>query len=131
MVTLHYRLWRRLIIVPAMIENSGRKVNLDMVLDTGCASTLVVPRIFDDLDVEISDIGRKTTIHSALGSEEGRLFRVKRFEIFGRSFVNQILDCHALPEYFQIDGLIGMDVLNQFSFKVDPRKKLITTDIVY
>lgn len=131
MVSLHYRLRQNLILVPAVIESDTKRLVLSMVLDTGCCSTLIVPRVFDELQIKAADIGRKTTIHSAIGAEEGRLFRVKQFEIFGRRFVGQILDCHALPEYFQIDGLIGMDVMSKFCFKIDPRKKLISTDIVY
>jgi hypothetical protein len=44
------------------------------------------------------------------------------------TFVNHTLDCHKLPDTFEIDGLIGMDILSMFKFTVDPFKKTISVN---
>ncbi len=127
MVSIHYRSHGDLIIVPACVENARVFRQLIMLLDTGCSNTIVRPQIFEALSVSADQMGKRTTIQTALHKEHGQLFRVTKFEFLDRSFINQELDCHELPDNLEIDGLIGMDILSKYKFTIDPRKKTIST----
>ena len=100
-------------------------MDLKMIFDTGCSHTIVVPRVLDLLSIPLDKLGPSTSIQTANSKESGQLFRVKEFQVLGRKFLNQTLDCHKLPDYFQIDGLLGMDILSQFITTIDPFKKVI------
>ena len=51
---IHYESAKDLIIVPAFIESKTHTMELRMVFDTGCANTIVTPKVLGDCP-EIAD----------------------------------------------------------------------------
>ena len=128
MVVVHYSYKNSLIVIPAFIETQTRFADLAMLLDTGCSHTIISPAVLKMLNIPMEKLHYNSVVRTAITKEYGRLLKVKSFKIFGRTFVNHTVDCHSLPSGFNIDGLIGMDILSKMRFAVDPFKKTITVE---
>ena len=100
----------------------GRQATLRLVLDSGSALTIISPGILDDLGYGARDGERITRVQSAVGVERGYTIRVKKFRALGFAFPEFLINAFDLPEYGDIDGLLGWDFLQRFNFEVRPRE---------
>ncbi|HWU90995.1 MAG TPA: aspartyl protease family protein [Kofleriaceae bacterium] len=89
-----------------------------LALDTAATKTLVIPDVLDDLGYAARDGVGITVIRTANHDPEpGYLLRVQRFFALGFGFSNFEIHAHDLPDY-GIDGLLGMNFLENFDFAV-------------
>lgn len=98
------------------------EARLRMVLDTGAGMTIIAPAVLQSLGYGPHHRESRTVIRSAVGEERGYTVRVKHFRCLGFDFINTLIHEHALPEGWQIDGLLGWDILQRFDFDVRPQE---------
>ena len=116
-----------LIVVSAQLWGPLGFKDLDLVLDTGAAVTLIIPDVLDDLGYSPRDSIRRTVIRSPLGDEPGYLLRVARFEALGFSLAEVPIHAHSLAEGDQFHGLLGLDFLRRFRLTIDFDAGIIET----
>lgn len=108
-----------LIVVTGLIwgpRGDCREVTL--AVDTGSSVTLVVPEVTDALGYSARDGETITVIRSAIGSEQGYLMRVAKFEALGFELPDFRVHVHDLPDGFGIEGLLGLSFLRKFDYDV-------------
>jgi predicted aspartyl protease len=107
-----------IIIIWARLEGPNGFRDLKLALDTGAAMTLVLPEILDGVGYSARDGDKITRISTANEApEQGYTLRVRHFQALGFGFSDFRVHVHDLPDY-GVDGLLGMDFLEQFDFEV-------------
>ena len=124
MADFTYRLDKRLIIVPAFIRGKLNGYDIDLFLDTGASLTIIDPALAKALGYKESDHTGGSTVQSPVGKEKGFRLKLNAFECLGKTIENFEVACHALGLQ-HIDGLLGMNFLEQFDFCIYPQKAVI------
>ena len=111
------------IIVPVIVRNNGRKETIRLMLDTGCSITQLHPDVIRRLKARkirngiatISD-GRKikTTIS-----------KIDSIQVGPHAKSNFIVSTNSIKSKNGIDGLLGMNFLENHQFTIDKNKKVI------
>ncbi len=130
MKTVRVRRAHGLIVVAAHLFGPLGVRKLDLAVDTGATETLILPEIIHGLGYSPRDGERVTKIRSAIGEEPGYLIRVSRFRTLGHEFPDQLVHAHDLPDGFGIDGLLGLNILDQFNCELRPRDGVIRVERV-
>ncbi len=108
-----------LIVVTAWLwGRQGDPLEVEVALDTAASETIIIPEITDALGYSARDGDARTMIRSAVASEPGYLLRVSRFGALGFELSDFRLHVHDLPEGYGIGGLIGLNFLRPFDYKV-------------
>ena len=115
---------KRLILVPVKLHGPAGSVRARFVLDTGASLTIVDRRIAETIGYSSDHAVSPSRVRSAAGREEGFRIRIALFETLGKQLADFELACHALLEQ-GVEGLIGMNFLEQFDFCIFPSKKVI------
>jgi clan AA aspartic protease (TIGR02281 family) len=87
------------------------------VLDTGAVFTTMTPELAADIGYSARDGIRRTRVHTAIGSEQGYVLEVATLSVLGvamRSFPVHVFDLG----HDDIDGLVGLNFLNQLNYEV-------------
>ena len=100
-----------LIVVHATVAGLRHQADVDLVLDTGTTTTLLIPEIVDLLGYSPRDGGTITQVTSAIGRERGYVLRVAQFEALGSVRHNFPVHVFDLAERDRFEGLIGLDFL--------------------
>ena len=124
MADFTYRLDKRLIIVPAFIRGKWNGYDVDLFLDTGASLSIIDPALARALGYNESDHAGISTVQSPVGKEKGFRLKLNAFECLGKTIENFEVACHALGLQ-HIDGLLGMNFLEQFDFCLFPKKAMI------
>lgn len=114
-----------LMVVDAKVFGPRGDQDLRLVVDTGATVTLIAPEILNAVGYSVRDHAGITTIRSAVATERGYLQRVSMFRALGHERPGFLLHAHDLPDGYGIDGLLGVDFLNQFNYEVRPRERRI------
>ena len=107
-----------LIIIWGALEGPMGARDVKLILDTGAAMTLILPEVLDELGYSArdgEDISRISTANEA--PELGYKLRVRQFQALGVGFRDFLIHAHELPSY-GVEGLLGMDFLEEFDFEV-------------
>jgi predicted aspartyl protease len=114
---------RDLIFVPGRLWGPHEEqYELNLVLDTGAAETIVIPQVLDDLGYSARQHGEQiAAMRSAVGFERGYMLRVARFECLGFRETDFRVHAQDLPEGWGIHGLIGLSFLRQLNYEVRSR----------
>jgi predicted aspartyl protease len=119
---------RDLIIVSGHVwGRHGPPAPLRLCVDTGASETLIVPEILDELGYGARQGEAITVIRSAVGREQGYLIRVAGFECLGFQFSDFRVHAHDLPDSYDLDGLLGLNFLDQFDYAIHSRRGRILT----
>jgi len=110
--------FRDAILVKAHVWGPLRDVELDLVLDTGSAQTLILPHIMDELGFNPRDGIVITGVYSAVGKEQGYLIKVPRFSALGFTLADFPIHVFDLADHYGIDGLIGLSFLHRYNYTV-------------
>lgn len=124
MADFTYSVDKRLILVPVKICSPRGVVQARFVVDTGASLTIVDRRIVESAGYSSVDAIAPSRVSSAAGKEEGYRLHLHAFETLGKRIENLEVACHALLEQ-GVEGLIGMNFLEQFDFCVYPSGKTI------
>lgn len=108
-----------LLTVSASIINKGITRKLIMVVDTGAYLTLIKPEIAELLNVAEADICGRMQISSPIGSEQGYKTKVGKFQIGDHTQNNFLVGVIRLHDSYGVDGLLGLNFLENYNFAVN------------
>jgi len=119
---------RDLIVVRAWLGSPRHDVRAWLAVDTGAVDTVIKPGIVDQLDYGVRDGEHIMSIRSAIGREEGWTLRVKRFSAFGFVVPDYRVDVFDLSTGDDIDGLLGLNFLNELNYEVRSKEGRIRVE---
>ena len=115
----HFDTKRRTIVVNLELENHGKKVNLDVLLDTGAARCLISNNVAQFLGCDPGASSERIQIVSASGMEICPLVYVEKARALGVEIFNLDFLCHDLPSATRVRGLLGANFLGRFEMIID------------
>jgi predicted aspartyl protease len=119
-----------LIAVRAALSGPRGTTRASFLLDTGTATTAIMPHVADLLGYGARDGERRATVRSPVGERDGYLLRVATFsalQITVPRFLVNVVDL----DYEDIDGLVGLNFLNEMNFEVRPREQRIRAELLH
>lgn len=124
MADFKYRLDKRLIIIPAFIQGAQNRYNFHLILDTGASLTTLDPFVLMAFQFSEFDYLGPSTVRSPVGKEKGFRIRIADFQCLGKRVGALEIACHPLGLQ-HVDGLLGMNFLENFDFCIYPQQNLI------
>lgn len=126
MANFHYLLDRNIPVINVCLEGREKTLIGRFVIDTGSGLTIIdVPQVIALGYFERDAIGPvKTT--SAVGVEHGYRLVLSCLEVFGRRFEQIEVAAMNLPRKYNVQGLIGMNILGQFDWCLHPQQQVIS-----
>ena len=118
-----------LLVVAARIWGKTGARDLQLAFDTAASETLVRPELLEDIGYGLTDALYRTSIQSAIGKEPGFMLRVPRFWSLGFEVRDHQIHAHALPDQYDIDGLLGLRFLDRFDYTVQSRRCAIVSEL--
>ncbi len=125
-----YELVKGVPFVSAKLYGRGRSFTGRFVVDTGAAMTIVRTSRIDALGFGAQDATQLFSTESVIGKEKGYRLCVPKIEIFSECVENLEVAAMDLPPQYNIDGLIGMNLLNLFEFCFLPHQRIILDSAV-
>lgn len=114
------------IVIPRVkIEGPKTFREIDMILDTGAAYTMISWDIAKDIGYDPAGSRKRTSIVTANGIIEVPLLKVKKIIVKDIAVKNVEVICHNIPEVVGIEGLLGLSFLKEFRTLIDYRKKIL------
>jgi predicted aspartyl protease len=117
-----------LIIVEAKVWGPRGHTELNLVLDTGSAHTVILPEIVDMLGFNPRDGAVITGVYSAVGKEQGYLIKVPRFSALGFTLIDFPIHVFDLADRYGIDGVLGLSFLHRYNYTVRSAEGLILVE---
>ncbi len=124
MADFPYKLDKKLIVIPALFRGKYGDYGAELILDTGASLTILQPITVRALGFSQQDKTGLSTVQSPIGKEKGFRIHLPVIECFGKRIENFEVACHPLGLQ-HIDGLLGMNFLEQFDFCIFPKKGII------
>lgn len=106
MADFPYRLDKKLIVIRA---------SLFIILD---------PSVIEEMGYSEKDKSSPSTVKSPIGKETGFRLHIPSIECLGKKIENFEIACHTLGLQ-HIDGLLGMNFLEQFDYCIFPSRGVI------
>lgn len=100
--------------------------SLSLMLDTGASRTVMSPKTMfalRQLSSGITDLDITGFASTANGITQTKLYQAESISVGHFSMSNPLILVSNLPENDQFDGLLGMDFLTQFEFRIDHQNK--------
>ena len=118
-----------IIVVTARVTGPRGSALGRLVLDTGAAMTTLTPELAVTIGYTARDGIRRTRVRTAVSSEEGYLLSVAEFtalDIVVPSLLVHVFDLG----HDDIDGLIGLNFLNQLNYEIRSAERRILVEPV-
>jgi predicted aspartyl protease len=114
-----------LIVVEALLVGPLGRQPARLVLDTGAALTTLVPAVAEAAGYSEHDSVMRSVVRSAIGLEHSYVLRVAHFTALQFAMSDFIVNVCELGH--GIDGLLGMNFLNEFNYEIrsDERRILL------
>ncbi len=125
---IHFDRSQEIPIVDALVFGPRKHERLRLVFDSGCGKTQIDTCVIESIGYSASDSIGVTVVKGPSGdTQEGYLVRVKDFQLFGMSFSNMEIGAHDFDQFakYEIDGLLGFDVIKQLRFELDGPEGLL------
>jgi aspartyl protease family protein len=115
-----YKLERhgRLLMLKAYIEGPEGIAYPKLLLDTGSAYTIISQEILENVGCSPAGIKKKQRIITGSGYEIAPVVSLNRFCCLGKIIEKFEVLAHTLPFGTYVDGLLGMDFMNQFRLEI-------------
>lgn len=124
MADFPYRLDKRLLVISALFRGKYGAYDAELIVDTGASLTILQPLAVYALGFSQADQTGISTVQSPIGKERGFRVRLPSIECLGKTIENFEVACHNVG-LKHIDGLLGMNFLEQFDFCIYPKKGVI------
>lgn len=124
MADFSYRLDKKLLVIPALFRGKYGHYDSELIVDTGASLTILQLPAIHALGFSRVDQTGTSTVQSPIGKERGFRLRLPSIECLGKRIENFEVACHDLG-LKHLDGLLGMNFLEQFDFCIYPRKNSI------
>jgi hypothetical protein len=129
MIVARYQPRQPLIVVRGRVwGRRGGRSDLRLALDTAATITTIEPHVLDVLGYSAREGEGRSIIRSAVAEEPGYLIRVERLRALGHESSDLLVHAHDLPEGYGIDGLIGLNFLDQFVYEIRPHEGRILVE---
>ncbi len=103
--------------------------NLRLLIDTGASLTILSPEVFEQRGIRYQNTGRTGIFSTANGQVRAPIYRLESLTV-GDWQVRQIeIGVLDFSDRSAIDGLLGMNFLNQFQFFIDQNEALLRLSI--
>jgi len=125
---IHFDRSQEIPIVDALVFGPRKHERLRLVFDSGCGKTQVDTCVIESIGYSVSNSIGVTVVKGPSGDmQEGYLVKVKDFQLFGMSFSNMEIGAHDFDQFakYEIDGLLGFDVIKQLRFELDGPEGLL------
>ena len=114
-----------IIIVEGTIRKNAERT-LRLALDTGCSRTIIPFEAAEAIGCDPGGFNSRTRIITGSGIEIVPVVSLKSIKALGMTIKNLEVACHDLPEEGFVDGLLGLDFLNNFKLTINFRKGIIS-----
>lgn len=104
--------------------NVAGAVNLELMIDTGASKTVIKRTLFGNSIPDLLHDVRDIQMNTANGNVRGFLVKLKSFAMSGLELEQLEVVLMDLPD-FKHDGLLGMNFLGQFDFKIDQENQVL------
>jgi predicted aspartyl protease len=115
-----------LIVVEVAIAGPRGEDTARLILDTGAALTTVIPAVAESIGYSAADRIARSVIRSAAAMEHGYILRVERIAALGIDLPAVYVNVAELGH--GIDGLLGMNFLNEINLELRPAEKRIIVE---
>ncbi len=117
-----------LYLVDALVFGPRKHERVKLVFDSGCGKTQIDTGVIESIGYSAKDSIGVTIVKGPSGdTQEGYLVKAKDFQLFGISFENMEIGAHDFDQFskYEIDGLLGFDVIKQLRFELDGPEGLL------
>ncbi|MBI2343882.1 MAG: retropepsin-like domain-containing protein [Deltaproteobacteria bacterium] len=118
---LHYDSRKDLILLPGNLWGPLGEQNIRFAFDPGAYRTIINTQVADALGYQATADSQKISTASIIGKEWGYTLIVERLSILSFEFPKYHIACFDLPETYDIDGLIGLDLISRFEITLRHR----------
>lgn len=125
-ITYHYDPSKKLIHIPGTISGPTASRNIRFVFDPGAYRTIISKELMESIGYSSNLKINKVSTSSIVGTETGYTTVANKLTILSFAFSNIEVACFGLPDQYEIDGLIGLDILEHFEVTLNHRKREIT-----
>ena len=114
------------VLVPVTLAYGNKEVDVQLVMDTGATGTAVNSNVADDLYINVNHARKQKAGVAGGGVIEVSVVQLTSMTIGPHTIRNSAIAVLP-PESYDLDydGLLGMDVLGKFSYRVDLSKQII------
>lgn len=117
-VTYHYDPSKKLIHIPGKIVGPTASRNI------------ISKELMESIGYNSDSKLHKVSTSSVVGKETGYTVLAKQLTILSFTFSEIEIACFGLPDQYEIDGLIGLDVLEHFEVTLNHKKREITFQLL-
>lgn len=103
-----------LIHLPGKIWGPTAKHNIRLVFDPGAYRTIIDTKITDALGYSALLGNKQLSTSSMIGKECGYTLNIQQLSLLSFEFSDIEIACFDLPQNYDIDGLVGLDLLIHF-----------------
>lgn len=125
-VIYHYDPSKKLIHIPGKIVGPNASRNIRFVFDPGAYRTIISKDLMESIGYNADSKLHKVSTSSVVGKETGYTVLAKQLTILSFTFSEIEVACFGLPDQYEIDGLIGLDILEHFEVTLNHNKREIT-----
>ncbi len=115
---------QKLIVISASFQGRNGTYDADLILDTGATFTILDPHVIEEMGYSENDKSSPSTVKSPIGKETGFRLHIPAIECLGKKIENFEIAYHTLGLQ-HIDGLLGMNFLEQFDYCVFPCRGIV------
>jgi predicted aspartyl protease len=117
-----------LIVVSAELVGPSGKAFLRLALDTGATSTVVNVGALVALGYDPALTSERVQITTGSSIEFVPQVKLEKIAAMGHERVDFVVLCHTLPASVGVDGLLGLDFLQERTLTIDFRKGEVALD---
>jgi len=96
-----------------------------LLVDTGATLTIIRPEALRRAGVGPGDFVNQTTLETAGGKINASVYRIESLRLGPELVHNVTIGSVEIPGLGDIDGLLGMNVLNRFTFAIDQAERVM------
>jgi len=125
-IQYNYDSVKSLIEIPGSIFGPNGDANLSLVFDPGSYRTIISGAIIENLGYSETGESSRVRTTSVAGIERGYTVVLERMVFLMFTFENIEVACFDIPAKYKIDGLLGLDFIENFEIILKHRKHQIT-----
>jgi len=123
-----FDLVNELMFVDAVVTGPAGRLRARLIVDTGAMLTTLIPSVVETIGYTEYDAIKRTTIRTAAAVEHGYMVRVQEFTALGFRMWDAQIDVADLGH--DVDGLLGMSFLRNFTLEIRPSERRIFVERV-
>jgi clan AA aspartic protease (TIGR02281 family) len=113
------------VFVPVILGRGNKTMKASLNLDTGAEITIISPDVAKRLNIDMQS--EPTEVFEGIsGKTTGHVTKLRQVSVGPHTYSG--LEVAVLPDYADGDGLLGMDFLRRFKYKIDFERQVIEWD---